>query len=725
MPPTAPQAPHAEILASTAPPEDALTPLREDLALLPGPVLPDGQPSWTLHDPARNLYLRIDWPAFEALQRWQLGSARAVADDIAARTTLAMEAEDVLEIARFLSQQQCLRPGPGQAAAMAQRQQQARGSLWSWLLHHYLFFRVPLVRPDRWLARWQGVAGLFWSPGFLGLTLGALAFGVLQVGRQWDTFARQFVDTLSLEGLAWYAVALGLVKVLHELGHAFTARRLGCRVPTIGVAFMVLWPMAYTDTNDAWRLTDARQRLQVASAGICTEMAIAAWATAAWGLLPDGPLRSAAFVLATTSWIATLAVNASPFMRFDGYFILSDALDLPNLHERCFALARWRLRETLFALGEDAPEPVPLTQRRWMIAFAWATWAYRLVLFIGIALLVYHLFFKLLGVFLFAVEIAWFIGRPLRNELRAWGERRGRIAQQGRAWVSLLVVIALVSLLFVPWPGRIGASAVLRPAEVWPVHAPSGARLEALAYADGDRVPEGALIARLHVPDLNTRRQTLSSRVAQLRERSLRAGFDAQMRERMRVDEQTLATTRAELASVDTELMLYAPRAPFAGTLRDLDPDLRPGQWLAPRERIALLVREGTPWVVDTWLDEDAVRRVAAGDRAAFVTDGASGPVLALKVQAIDRDASRTLPLAELSAAAGGHVLTRDQNGQPVPERAVYRVRLTLDAPGGQVPAALAQQSWRGTVTVHARAEAPAWRYLRQAGAVLVRELGF
>jgi putative peptide zinc metalloprotease protein len=189
-----------------------------------------------------------------------------VADDIAAHTTLAMEAEDVVEIERFLAQQQCLRPGPGQARAMAERAQQSRGSLWSWLLHHYLFFRVPLVRPDRWLTRWQDVAALFWSPGFLGLTLGLLAFGVLQVGRQWDAFAAQFVDTLSLEGLAWYAAALGVVKVLHELGHAFTAKRLGCRVPTMGVAFMVLWPMAYTDTNDAWRLTDARQRLQVACA---------------------------------------------------------------------------------------------------------------------------------------------------------------------------------------------------------------------------------------------------------------------------------------------------------------------------------------------------------------------------------------------------------------------------------------------------------------------------
>ena len=94
-------------------------------------------------------------------------------------------------------------------------------------------------------------------------------------------------------------------------------------------------------------------------------------------------------------------------------------------------------------LGEDAPEPLPAPRQRWLSDFVWAPWAYRLVLFIGIALLVYHLFFKLLGVFLFAVEIAWFIGRPLRHELRAWGERRGRIAQQGRTWVSLLVAIAL------------------------------------------------------------------------------------------------------------------------------------------------------------------------------------------------------------------------------------------------------------------------------------------
>jgi putative peptide zinc metalloprotease protein len=700
--------------------------LREELALLPGPVLPDGQPSWTLHDPVRNLFFRIDWPTFEVLQRWGHGSPAQLAQDICEATTLQLSEDDVKGVAQFLVGNQLTRPTDDVATSrkLAERLAQLQGSPWKWLLHHYLFFRIPLVRPDAWLGRWKGWVGWCYSPVFFGLTLGALMLGLFQVARQWDGFTAQLVDTFSLEGLASYAVALVCVKTLHELGHAFTAKRLGCRVPTMGVAFMVLWPMAYTDTNETWRLTDPRHRLQVASAGIATELLIAAWATLAWGLLPDGPARSAAFVLATTSWLATLVINASPFMRFDGYFILSDALDMPNLHERCFALARWQLREWLFNLKEDRPERVPPAQQRWMIAFAFGTWLYRLVLFLGIALLVYHLFFKVLGVFLFLVEIAWFIWRPVRTELKAWGDRRKSILQRGRTAVSALVLMALVGLAFVPWPGRVTASALLRPAESWPVYAPSGARLDELKFREGQRVPEGALIARLHVPDLNTRRQALTARVDQLRWQASASAFDDQTRQKLLVAQETLATAQAELASVDTELRNFAPKAPYAGTLRDLDPDLREGQWLARKERLALLVKEGTPWVVETWLDEEAVQRIRPGDGAMFINDGADAAPLPLRVQAVDRDASRVLARPELAAQAGGHLMAREKNGQLVPERAVYRVTLELQQ-GETLPAALSRQTVRGHITIHARAEAPGLRYVRQASAVLVREFGF
>ncbi|HEX7639591.1 MAG TPA: site-2 protease family protein, partial [Burkholderiaceae bacterium] len=397
-----------------------LPPLREELALLPGPVLADGQPSHTLHDPVRNQFFQIDWPTFEVLSRWHLGQAATVAAAISRDTTLQMDAQDVEDVVGFFQQHQLLQAGPGHAAAFAGRLRQRRGSAWQWLLHNYLFFRIPLVRPDRWLGRWAPRLDFLYSPRFLGLTLAALAWGLVEVYRQWERFSATLVDTISPAGLARYGLTLAAVKLLHELGHAFTAKRLGCKVPSMGVAFLVMCPVAYTDTNEVWRLTRRRDRLAVGAAGVLTELAVAAWATLAWALLPDGDARSMAFLLATTTWIASIGVNASPFMRFDGYFLLSDWLGVPNLHARAFALARWQLREWLFALGEPAPEGLPRRRRIGLVLFAYATWLYRATVFLGIAALVYAFFIKAVGLLMFAVEMGWFLMMPLARELQAW-----------------------------------------------------------------------------------------------------------------------------------------------------------------------------------------------------------------------------------------------------------------------------------------------------------------
>ncbi|MEY2771069.1 MAG: hypothetical protein RIQ38_1488 [Pseudomonadota bacterium] len=699
--------------------------LREELDLLAGPALADGQPSWTLHDPVRQLFFRIDWPSFEVLSRWHLADPVAIAREIAAQTTLQMDAQDVLGVLSFMQQHQLLQPQGAQAAAqMAQQLQNMQGSWWRWLLHHYLFFRVPLWRPDAWLGRWQGLASLFYTRSFALLTLAALLWGGGQIVRQWEVFSAQLVDTISWEGLLWYGVALVVVKLLHELGHAFTAKRYGCRVPTMGVAFLVMWPMAYTDTNETWRLTDRVQRLKVASAGILTELTVAAWASLAWALLTPGPARSVAFVLATTSWLTTLAINASPFMRFDGYFILSDALDMPNLHARSFALARWHLRERLFGLGEAPPEHWSPTRARGLILFAWATWIYRLVVFLGIAVLVYHFFFKLLGVFLFVVEILWFIVFPVRQELREWARRWPAIRRRRRSLGSAVLVLALLGSTFAPWPGWIQASALLMPAQAWPVHAPSGARIKALPVQEGQPVQAGQALMVLEVPDLESRQASLQARLEQQRWLAATAAFGDETRQRLLVNQDMVQTLQSELRSLQAERQQFVPLAPFAGVLRDLDPDLQVGQWVRPRELLGLLVPEGAPLRVETWLDEDALQRLRVGDAATLVPDGAWGEVLRLRVRSIDRDASRVLPRPELATHNGGHVLVREKNRQLVPERAVYRVVLEPEDPGA-MPASLAGRTWRGHLTVHSQWEAPALRYLRQASAVLLRELDF
>ena len=696
--------------------------LRQELDLLPGPTLPDGQPSWTLHDPVRNQFFRIDWPTLEILQRWDMDDPQQIAREVNAHTTLSLDAQDVQQVAQFLVQHQLVQvTAGGGASQMAQQLARLQGSPLKWLLHHYLFFRVPLIKPDAWLGRWLPVARWFASPTFAWMTGLALLVGLAQVARRWDVFAASLVDTFNLEGLLAYGVALFVVKLLHELGHAFTAKHYGCRVPAMGVAFLVMWPVAYTDTNETWRLTNRFERLRVASAGIATELVIAVWATLAWAILPEGSAQSAAFVLATTSWVATLAINASPFMRFDGYFILMDALDMPNLHGRSFALARWKLREWLFGLDEPEPEHFEPRTRLALLAFAWCTWLYRLVLFLGIALLVYHFFFKALGVLLFAVEILWFIWFPIRSELQAWRERWPLIRQRSRTRRSAWLFVLLMALFILPWPGRISASAVLRPQETWPVFAPSGARVDALPHAHGARVQAGQALLQLYVPDLASRERMLQARLEQQRWQAATAGFDEDMRKRWQATEQVAQTTAAELQGLQAEQHLYVPSAPYDGRFLLADPDLRTGQWVGKKEQLALLLREGSSWRVETWLDEDDIARVHVGQKAFFTLDSASTGGLWLRVSAIDRDAARVLPRRELAATLGGHILTREKNGQHVPERAVYRVALDVQ----DMSPELQHMSWRGKLTVHADWSSPAARYMRQLVAVLVRELGF
>ncbi|KAF0118262.1 MAG: hypothetical protein FD149_802 [Rhodospirillaceae bacterium] len=245
-------------------PSGMLPSLREELTLSLGPVETEGAPTFTLHDPLRNRFFRLSWPAFQILSRWDLGSPEAVAASIARETPLSLTIDDVTGMVDFLAQAQLLRPRtPADTDRLLALAQAAQTSWFGWLLHHYLFFRLPLVHPDKPLERALPWVAWLGTKVFRTLTFMAAVLGVFLVSRQWDTFVTTLEDHLSLAGVISFGVALGLAKIAHELGHAFTAKAYRCRVPTMGVAFLVLWPVLYTDVSDAWTLPRRRQRLLV------------------------------------------------------------------------------------------------------------------------------------------------------------------------------------------------------------------------------------------------------------------------------------------------------------------------------------------------------------------------------------------------------------------------------------------------------------------------------
>ena len=693
--------------------------LRQDLQLYRAPADRSGAPSFTLLDPVANRFFQISWQAFEVLSRWHLGDAKRIAAAVRAETVLQIDAEAVEQTLHYLSAHNLTSSTPKDAVQRALRHQAASSQIaFSWLLHNYLFIRQPLVRPDRLLGRLLPWTRWIYSRGFLAATLMALLLGLFLLGRQWDSFTESVVSPFGLDTIALWGIALGLVKICHEFGHGLTAKRLGCRVPTMGVALIVLWPVLYTDLNEAWKLERNGSRLAIAVAGIATELGIAAWATLLWSFMSPGAWRDTVALIAAISWLSSLLINLSPFMRFDGYFVLVDWLGMPNLHARSFALARWYLRRVLFGFRDEAPEDFSPSMQAFLVAFAITCWIYRLLLFIGIAVLVYHFTFKALGILLFTVEMAWFVIRPIYSEARVWGERWREIVRGGRILITgPLLLLSLLALFKLPVPTT--APAVLKATEVARINTPFPSRLKKMLVQEGQWVEAGDPVAILESPDLQAALER-----AELREQDALAALSAALsgadtRDRQQSLREAWRAAVVDRQGAQRELERLELHAPVRGKVVDIEKTLRPGDWLPVRHQIASITSADTPQVTAYVAEEDVVR-LSTGSKAIFLP--VAEPMKSVECHLLEAGRSRAAVLADpvLAGQYRTRLRLREKEGQYLPQNAVYIVRCFPTQP---LPP-IRSETVGMLVITDADASASA-RLFRTVAATVVREVGF
>ncbi len=694
----------------------ALPPLREDLALSPGPVMA-GQPTWTLYDPARHRFIRLGWQDFEILSRWGLRAPDAIAAAVRAETTLAPDEAEILRLAAFCRDAELLRPwGPPDSERMAAALRRGAQGPATWLVHNYLFLRLRLLDPDRLLAALLPLLGWVFSGAWFATLLAGSAVALFLVSREWDSYTHSLVELFSLDGLLWMGVALSATKVIHELGHGLAARHLGCRVPAMGIAFLVLWPVLWTDTTDAWRLVRRRDRLLIDAAGMMAEIAVAILATLAWAVLPEGPGRNAAFVLSSSTWILTLLVNLNPLMRFDGYYLLSDLLDVANLQDRAFRLARWRLREALFRPRAPAPERLAPGMAAILLGYAYATWIYRFFLFTGIAVLVYHLAFKALGIVLMAIELWYFVTRPILGEVIALA-RIGFTTRFNRHTAATLLLLAgLVALAVVPWRGRVDAPALLRAGRQATLYTAEPGRL-LTAAPPGTRLAAGAALYTLESVEINHALRAGAAQLAAAQADLASRSFDAERRRAQQAAAARASESAASLAHAEARAADLIVRAPFAGVLLDVPRGLAPGADLRRLEPLGVLVDPATI-LVEAYVGEADLDRVRPGAAASFLRP--DGGRLDLVVSDIAQSSTRALEAAELASPHGGALpARRAAQGMLVPEQAVYRVQFIV------LSSTQALQREPGHVVIDAPAESLARGTWRRLVALLRRESAF
>lgn len=652
-------------------------PLRSGLVIHPGPPARDGSPTATLHDPVRQQFFRLGWAELEMLRRWPLGTATLLADAISRETTLEVDDQLVLEFIGFLRGNELLaaaeRP---QTAFLISQEARGRKGIIGRALDGYLFLKIPLWHGDKFFQAAAPRLGIFFARWFWAALLVILVLAGWNTLRQLDRFLTTFDHLFNAKGAMVFALVLAAAKACHEFGHALSTARAGCRVGRMGVALIVFWPVLYTDTNDAWRLKSRLQRARIAIAGVAAESILAVLALAVWPFLPEGAARTTAVVVVTSIWITTIAVNLNPLMRFDGYYLLSDLMDCPNLQPRSLALVRWKLGEWLFGFGKPPPEFLPSSTERGLLAYGFLLIAYRLVLYIGIALVVYHAFFKLAGIILFLVEISLFIGRPVWLALRNWWGSRGEMSVKHLTCLGI-AAIGLVVIAIVPWSGTVEAPAIQRSVDEATIFPDRPAVVAEVMVKVGQDVSAGQPLLVLHSPEVDHEISRLQQGLKGATRVVDYLATYGRERERYLVEAEKLASLASEVEAMGRVKDKLIVTAPFDGRVTGTDDGLAVGQWYKPSQSL-LHVADPSACTIDAYVAEGDVGRIAIGGNGVFQAEGMA-EFQPVTVERIDRLAVTTLPTPLLASPHGGEIAARqDQRGRWLPVESYYRVQLSI-----------------------------------------------
>ena len=452
------------------------------------------------------------------------------------------------------------------------------------------YIRVPIFDPDRLLGRLARRLRWAFTPWFALASLGLMAAALLLVAAHFDTVRNRlpaFYDFFSWGNVALLWGVLAVVKVLHELGHGLTCKAFGGEVHEMGALFLCFAPCLYCNVSDAWTLPSKWKRILIGFAGIYVELLLAALATFVWWNTPGRPLvNHLALSLMVVCGVSTVVFNANPLLRYDGYYILSDWLEVPNLRERAGRVLN-RAALALF-LGVERPrEPYTTRGRRFLLAgYALASHAYRWLVTWGVLWFLYAFLkrYKLgpLGGLLVVLAVASMGLWPLAQALARFFRRGWSASVRTSRSLASGALFGVGIFLFVLAPLPLSGVRQLGLVEVQPdaaakVFVPTAAVLERLYVHEGQRVRAQDLLADFRSLALETQREEARSeydiRVVQVRALEEQWQSLADARDRAAVDALRAAAAAerdffaAQAALLDQQVERLVLRAPRDGVV--------------------------------------------------------------------------------------------------------------------------------------------------------------
>ena len=560
-----------------------------------------------------------------------------------------------------------------------QKWQQRAASIFSW--------RIPLFDPERFLQATLPMVRPLFSWGGAVVWLAAVVPAIALVAIYWTDLSNDFLGrTLSPQSamIAWFVFPL--LKGLHELGHAYAVKVHGGEVHDMGVMVLVVTPVPYVDASASSAFPSKWHRVLVGAGGMLVEVFLAAIAVYVWVAAEPGVLRAVAYNVIAIAGISTILFNANPLLRFDGYHILVDAIEIPNLRQRATTYFKYLVERYGFGRRDAEPPAASPGEKRWFTGFSILSFVYRVLITIGILMFLASAYFWLAVILGTAAVVAWILLPVARGiHFLAMSPRLRGVRFRAVAATAAAALLVL-ALLFVPMPFRTMTEGVVWLPEESYVRPETEGFVERVVAASGSVVKTGDPLLVLRNDEVRAGKAILDGQVREARARyaqalasdPVKAGI---VREDLRYKERDLARAAERVAALTV-------RARTHGTFVMPAPDNAPGRYAGRGELLGFVVALDTVTVraVVTQGTIDRVRQRTAGVEVRLA-EQIDRPVAAT-LRRIVPAASDQLPSRALGSEGGGLIPVdpRDANGARA-VLSVFQIELDLPLTSGLVNA--------------------------------------
>jgi putative peptide zinc metalloprotease protein len=468
-----------------------------------------GRNYWVVKDPVGLQYFRFEEEEFAILQMLDGDSSL---DDIAERFEAEFPPQTIRveELQNFIGMLHrsglVLSSAPGQGVQLKERRDEKKWKELLAALSNILAFRFRGIDPEKLLNFLYPYVRWFFTPAATAGALMLAAAALTLVIVQFDVFQARLPSFHSFFAAQnWMALAATLTatKILHEFGHGMSCKHFGGECHEMGVMFLVLTPCLYCNVSDSWMLANRWHRAAIGAAGMYVEIVLASICTFIWWFSEPGWLNYTCLNVMFVSSVSTVMFNANPLLRYDGYYILSDILEIPNLRQKASTILNRKLGAWCLGLEEQEDPFLPKRHQLLFALFTIASFLYRWVVLFGILYFLNKVFepygLKILGQALALASIYGLFAIPAWNVYKFFRvPGRWSKVKRVRMYVSLALLACVVAaVIFVPLPSRVAAFFELQPRNAASVYIEAPGKLVRVHVQPGEHVEAGQLLAEL------------------------------------------------------------------------------------------------------------------------------------------------------------------------------------------------------------------------------------